>query len=444
MIGVLQMFYEAEAYDTTRWPASYWRSTQAAPAPYPPLEGAQHTDIAIIGAGYAGLNAALDLVERQSADVMVLDAAQPGWGASGRNGGFCCLGGTMLDDVTIARRHGTETARDWADFTHQAIARVRDNLASYAIDAEPVETGELMLCDSARRWAAIQAAPPGPDETRLDRAALREQGFASACYHGGRRMAQGFGLNPYAYALGLARAARAVGVQLHGDSAVIGLHGENGRWQLHCANGVVSARHVLIAANGYSSETLLPWLKGRILPVISNIMVTRPLDIAELQAQGWTRQMMAYDDRRLLHYFRLLPDNRFLFGARGGLSFAGPSVAAFAARARAEFDCIFPHFAHAKTDFTWNGLVCLTGSGAPYIGPVPDAPGLWLALGWHGNGVAAASEGGRRVARAMMGQPDAPPRLARHAPPRLPVPRKLALRAAMMLAGLRDGAMRPL
>ncbi|MCC5992136.1 MAG: FAD-binding oxidoreductase [Rhodobacteraceae bacterium] len=438
------MFYEAEAYDTTRWPASYWRATRPAPAPCAALEGAQRTDIAIIGAGYAGLNAALELVEHHGADVTVLEAAQPGWGASGRNGGFCCLGGTMLDEAAITRRHGTETARDWDGFETRAIERVRDNLSRYAIDADPVETGELLLTGSARRWAAIQATQRAPDAVLLDRAALRDQGFATACYHGGRMAAQGFGLNPYAYALGLARGAQSAGVRLHGDSAVIGLHRKGGRWQLHTQRGQLSARHVLIASNGYSSETLLPWLKGRILPVISNIMVTRPITPAELQAQGWTRQMMAHDDRRLLHYFRLLPDNRLLFGARGGLSFTARSVAAFAARARADFDCIFPHFARAKSQFTWNGLVCLTSSRAPYIGPVPGPQGLWLALGWHGNGVAAASEGGRRVARAMMGQPDAPPRLARHHPPRLAVPRKFALRAAMALAGLRDGPMRPL
>lgn len=438
------MFYEAEAYDTTRWPASYWRATRPAPPACPPLEGAQRADIVIVGAGYAGLNAALELVERHSADVLVLEAAQPGWGASGRNGGFCCLGGTMLDDAAITRRHDAETAQGWAAFETSAIDRVRDNLSRYAIDAEPVETGELMLTGSARRWAAIRATPPAPDEALLDRAALRDQGFASACHHGGRIVAQGFGLNPYAYALGLAQAAQSAGVRLHGQSPAIGLEHKHGRWLIQTPQGQISARAVLIACNGYSSETLLPWLKGRILPVISNIMVTRPLRPAELQAQGWTRQMMAYDDRRLLHYFRLLPDNRFLFGARGGMSFAASSVARFAARARARFECIFPRFAGAETQFAWNGLVCLTTSRAPYIGPVPGAPGLFLALGWHGNGLAAASEGGRRAARAMTGQPDAPPQLARHAPPRLPVPRKLALRAAMALAGWRDGPMRPL
>ncbi|PZX47392.1 glycine/D-amino acid oxidase-like deaminating enzyme [Roseinatronobacter thiooxidans] len=436
------MLYEATGYEPTTWPDSYWRASSARLPGFPPLDGQTRADVAIIGAGYAGLNAALELVEDHSANVVVLEAAQPGWGASGRNGGFCCLGGARLDAGQITRRMGRDAAQDWDRFEHAAIARVKGNLARYQIDAQTTEPGEMLLAATPRAWAQMRTQPLPQGGALLDRDDLCAQGLNTGTYLGGRYVPQGFGLHPYAYATGLARAAQQAGVRLHGESRVTQIAPNPEGWRLSTATGAVVARQVLIASNGYSDERLVPWLARRILPAISNILVTRPLTKAELQAQGWTRHLMAYDDRILLHYFRLLPDNRLMFGARGGLSFEPASVARFGQRARAEFDLIFPQFRQAETEFAWNGLVCLTASRAPYIGPVPGAEGLWLALGWHGNGVAAASEGGRCAARAIMGDAGAPPALVRRPPPRFVAPRKWALAADMALAGLVDGPMR--
>lgn len=436
------MLYEAEGYDATRWPDSYWRASCAALPPCPELAGEVQADVVIIGAGYAGLNAGLELVERHGADVVVLEAGQPGWGASGRNGGFCCLGGARLSDGAIARRFGAGAVGEWAEYERTAIARVKDNLARYAIDARVTEPGELLLADSPRAWARMQATPLAKGARLLDRTTLRAEGLNTGAYLGGLYTPDGFGLHPYAYVTGLARAALAAGVQVYGDSRVESVQPGAQGWRVQTARGVVTARQVLIASNGYSDEVLVPWLKRRILPAISNIMVTRPLSQPELDAQGWTRTLMAYDKRMLLHYFRLLPDNRLMFGARGGLSFQPGSVADFAKRARAEFELVFPSFKAAEAAYEWNGLVCLTASLAPYIGPVPGSDGLWCALGWHGNGVAAASEGGRRAARALMGERTAPPAITRRPPPRFMLPRKLALRAGMATAAMIEGPMR--
>lgn len=442
------MLYESDGLDPAHWPESYWRAsyTQAVPE-FVPLSGNDHADVVVIGAGYAGLNAALELVERFGARVIVLDSAQPGWGASGRNGGFCCLGGARLDEKAMRRRFGAQALLDWQDFEMAGITRVQDNLQRYDIDASPTESGELKLTESSRRWKQMRKAHHPAGTQFWDQAALVAQGLNTATYHGGCMTPAGFGLNPYAYVLGLAKAACTAGVILHGNSAAHRLEPASGGWRVHCQSGSITARKVLVATNGYTDERLIPWVRGRLLPVISNILVTRPLTSAELQNQGWTRQIMAYDDRIMLHYFRLLPDKRMLFGTRGGLSFSAGPYRSFLARARVEFDTIFPHLAQARTAFHWNGLVCLTGSMTPFIGAVPQADGLWMALGWHGNGVAAASEGGRRVASAMMGganasAADTRPIVTRHAPARFPLPRKPLLRAAMTLAGIADGRMR--
>jgi glycine/D-amino acid oxidase-like deaminating enzyme len=434
------VIYDLAGYDSSVAPKSYWHATCAPVACGPPLTGYATADVVVVGAGYAGLNAALELVERFGARVHVLDAATPGWGASGRNGGFCCLGGAKMTDAEIAARVGTQGAAEWSAFEHSAIDRVCDNLSRYAIDAQVTEAGEVLLADSARAWVRMQRTERGHGVWAARELAAR--GLASQVYHGGRYVPAGFGLHPMAYVTGLARAALAAGVTIWPHSAATKLERHGTGWLVHTAQGTIRAARVLVATNGYSDERLVPWLARRLVPAISNILVTRSLTADERAAQGWTRTLMAYDNRHMLHYFRLLPDNRFLFGARGGLSFAAPSVAKFAARARAEFDLIFPAFAQARTEYSWNGLVCLTSSRAPYIGPVPDTDGLWLALGWHGNGVAAASDGGRRVAHALMGGADTRPALVRRPPPRLFFPRRAALGLGMGLGSLVDGPLR--
>lgn len=431
------MFYEPAGYDPQTPAPSYWQASAAPLPPFAPCASAVATDIAIIGAGYAGLNAALALASK-GVRVTVLEAAQPGWGASGRNGGFCCLGGTLLSEQVIARRHGQDVAAEWAAYERRAIDHVRTALATHAIDAETSNPGELRLAHSLVAWRAMQAE----GAHLLDRAALAAQGFGSAAYHGGCLAPEGFGLHPYRYVTGLAQAAGRAGVQIFGASPVTALSPSQGGWRLTTPVGRVQARQVLLATNGYTSEALVPALRGRLVPVISNIFVTDPIPAETRKRQGWQSTIMAYDTRRLLHYFRLLPDGRMLFGARGGMSFRGQDVTAFHRAARARFDTIFPHFAHVPTAYRWNGLVCLTTSGAPYMGALPGAPGLWAALGWHGNGVAAASLGGACIARAMLGDVQAVPVLARSLPPRAPFPRKLALRLGMALAAGRDGPMR--
>ena len=431
--------YHPSAYDAAVWPPSHWAATAAPLPPCPPLTGAARADVAIVGAGYAGLNAALELVERHGMDVAVLEAGQPGWGASGRNGGFACRGGARLSPAAMAGRFGAGAAAEWDAFERAAVDRVRDNLNRYAIDAEPGPEGELCLAHSPRAARSL-AAGAGPGEEWLAPADLAARGLRASGTHGGLLRPLGFPIHPLEYARGLARAAQEAGVRLHGDGPVTGLGRAAGDWVLHTPRGQVTAPRVLIATNGYSDEALPPFLRGRILPVLSAILVTRPLTGDELAAQGWSSRIMAYDSRRVLHYFRLLPCGRFLFGGRGGVSAAPDALAAFHDVLRAEFDAMFPAFAGAETAHYWSGLVCLTGNATPFCAEVPSAPGLYAALGWHGNGVAAASEGGRRIAAALAGGANPAPAVTQVAPRRLPLPflRRPALRLGMATARLLD------
>ncbi|GHE05330.1 hypothetical protein U879_02865 [Defluviimonas sp. 20V17] len=441
----MKRLYEAEAY-TPDWPDSHWRRTLPLPAPAPTLKGQATAEVAVIGAGYAGLSAAHELATRFGADVAVLEAVQPGWGASGRNGGFCCLGGSKLSDRAIIRRVGEAGARAFLAFQRAAIEDVAAFLDSHGIDARQGPEGETYLAHSPAAYRELAAAAAADPSSRLiPLEGLAEAGLAGPVFHGALQVAQGFALHPLAYVEGLARVAVAAGVRIHGNSPVLHLAPEGGGWRLDTPEGSLHAKRVLVATNGYSSEDLPRWLAGRSLPAMSSIMVTRPISAEERAAQGFTSALMAADTRTALHYFRHLPDGRFLFGMRGGTSAAPAAIATTQARVRSHFDAMFPAWNGVETESRWSGFVCLTGSLAPFVGRVPGAEGLFAALGWHGSGVAPASRGGRLAAQLIAGAAPEIPALMAAPPRRFPLPafRRTALAAGYLAADLRDGALSP-
>ena len=443
----MKRLYEAPAYDTARWPDSWWRASVAAIPDHAPLPGLAETEVAIIGAGVTGLNAALELAERFGTAATVLDAGQPGWGASGRNGGFACLGGAKIDDATILARHGAEVLRAFHAFRMAGIDRVADNLDRYRIDADRQPTGEIALAHRPAamaeldREAALLSDVLGLETERLAPEALAERGLGPSVFHGGIRIGCGFGLHPLKYVLGLAGAAIAAGVKLHGQSPVTAIRPAGNRWRLETPQGSLTADRVILATNGYTAEDIPPALAGRVLPAFSSILVTRPLTTAERSAAGWQSPLIAFDSRTLLHYFRLLPDGRFLFGMRGGLSARTGAQAAIRRMARRHLEALFPAWAHVETPYFWSGLIALTWRLAPSIAALPGRPGLFAALGYHGNGVAAGSEAGRRVARCAMGAEAAIPALLARPPARFPLAplRRAGLGAAYLRYRLADG-----
>lgn len=446
----LKRIHEPAAYDTGAWPDSHWRATAPAAPPRPPLEADRETDVAVIGAGYAGLNAALELAGRFGRAVTVLDAGQPGWGASGRNGGFCVMGGTKLSARGIAARFGTPAALDYDRYQVEAVHHVDEILQAQGIDAERGPDGELCLAHSPRAMTALRDTAAFESEIFgrhiqvLRPEELAEMGLATHWAYGAVLNPVGFPLHPMKYVLGLARAAEAHGAEIFADSPVDGLARDGGAWRLTTPRGTVRAKQVLVATNGYSSDNLPGWIGGRTLPVLSSVFVTRPLSDSERRAQGWSSRIMTFDSRELLHYYRLLSDNRMMFGMRGAVRATDAALNAAHARARRHMAAMFPQFAGAEVERHWSGLVCVTGSLAPFVGAVPGAEGVFAAFGWHGNGVSMASYSGARVARAMT-RADTLPALIRRPPRRFPLPplRRLGLGLAYAAMTLRDGGLKP-
>lgn len=384
----------------------WWDETIAAPD-WPVFEGAARVDVAIIGGGFTGISAALHLAQAGT-DVIVLEAEAPGWGASGRNGGFCCLGGAKLPSNWMQRVFGEPAAREYEAMESVAVETAANLISEHRIDADTHSHGETLLAHSPRamrrlRQLADAEAAAGVDPQLIEKADLPKHGL-NGTFWGAMTTPEGFALNPRKYLFGLAAAAQKAGARLCQNSPAQQIEKRDGGYRIATPQGQIFAENVVIATNGYSSDDLPNWLSGRYMPTQSTVLVTRPLTDAELESQGWTSDQMAYDSRHMLHYFRLMPDRRFLFGMRGGLQASPRSEAAIRRTLRQHFDTMFPAWSDVEVTHCWSGMVCLSRNLVPFIGPVPGSPGLFAGMCYHGNGVAMGSYSGRLLAAQILGQ----------------------------------------
>lgn len=442
-MNTLRRLYDDNLYDFATPQPSYWEATAPSPAfASPPLATSESCDVAIIGGGYTGLSAAYHLAKDHGADVRVLEAGHIGWGASGRNGGFCCIGGTGLQPRAMIRRFGLDEARAWYRSQVQAVRLVRDLARDEDIDVEAFGAAEVAIAHSPRAFARMKSEHKamtellGLDAELLTRYEVSERVHDSAEQHGALISKPAFGLHPMRFCRGLALAASVRGARLHSASEVLDWsRAADGAHRLQTAGGTLRASKVLFATNGFMPEQLRTEFYGRTLPVLSAIVVTRPLSDDERLNQGWRTEHPAINSRHVLNYFRLLPDNRFLFGARGHTRGTREGERATYRQIINTFRQIWPGWADVEIEYRWHGLICMTASLRPGIGRLTDDPYTFFGFGYHGNGVNTATWAGKQLSDWMArgAAPDDLPRLARELPGRYPVP---ALRRAYLRTGL--------
>ncbi|MGY2801702.1 NAD(P)/FAD-dependent oxidoreductase [Thermostichus sp. MS-CIW-25] len=422
--------YPASTYDPACPVGSYWDSTIADPGwRHPaPLQAQVGAEVVIVGGGLTGLSTALHLARDHGIHAYLLEAGSLGWGASGRNGGFCGVGSSHLTHTQMVRRVGlAETERYYRD-QWQAVETVQELAASEGFSLEAQGQGCYAVAHRPQAWSELEAEyqictqVAGYPAQLLNPKELRERGFNSQENHGALHIGVGFGLNPLKLTQGLAQAAHRWGAKLYSGSPVTAWEKVGSHHCCHTPGGTVRARHLVIATNGYTPEALYPQLAGSLLPALSNILVTRPLTPQEQKAQGWWDPTPLYDMRRLLFYYRLLPDGRLLFGGRGGTRDTPTERQQLRTWMTRQLYRLFPAWEGVEIEYAWNGLVCLSRQFHPHIGPSPADPSLWYGLAYHGSGVATAVWAGKMLAQEIAGIPSQMSALFRQPPRSFPLP----------------------
>lgn len=379
-----------------RAPGTYYQAT-AATANQAPLQGTQEVRVCVVGGGFAGLNTALGLAERGVRDITLLEAHQPGFGASGRNGGFIFGGFSRGEDRLLADL-GLVRAKALYRGTTDAVSLIRERVQRYRIDCELMEGGVVWA-----NWFRDQNILR--ERQRLLRESFdtdwqwlgREQMQAHVRtdrYHEGLFEPSAMHFHPLKYAQGIASAAGAAGVRIHGASPATSLRRDGAGWRVSTPQGEVRAQTVVLSCGGYLAG-LHPKVDAGVLPIATYVMVTEPLGprLPELLPTA----AAVYDTRFAFDYYRALPDSRLLWGGR--ISIRDRSPQDVIRLLRRDLDKVFPDLADVRVEHAWSGLMGYARHEMPQIGEIE--PGLWLAQAFGGHGVAPTTFGGELVASAI-------------------------------------------
>lgn len=389
-----------------RQSTSLWAATAGRPAvSYGRLEGQAEADVAVVGGGFCGLSTALHLAEA-GVSVRLLEAHAIGYGASGRNGGQANPG-LKLGEADLAARFG-EAGRGLFRLGEEAVDFLGELIQRKNLACQFRRPGVIRLAHSETAKQAMTDACAAlvkrGIQARLLSAADVDGMVGTRRYQGGLLDPRGGNLHPLDLARELARVATEAGARLHAESRALSLARVGDRWEVATEHGRVLAHQVVVATNAHS-DGLVPGLAASVLPVNSFQVATEPLDRASGDAILPGGQAV-YDSRRLVLYFRKTPGGQVLLGGRASFSSSADDT-----RRAADYDVltgvlhgIFPSLRGVAIAHRWTGLVCLTPDFLPhYHAP---APGLHIALGFNGRGVAMSNRTGAWLARKVTGRDD--------------------------------------
>ena len=389
---------------------SYYAASANEQPQYSTLEGDIEADVCVVGGGFAGLSAAIELADR-GYKVVVLEAHHIGFGASGRNGGQLIAGLACEQDV-IEKALGFDAAKQVWNMTLEALDLVRERVKRFDIKCDLVD-GFLGVSvgakkgKSLRKWFDNMATKYGYDsDAKWIEPAYLKDWISSPRYFNGYYDKRSGHVHPLNYCLGLAKGAASLGVQIYQNSAVT--HMQQGETvKLQTETGSIKAKFVVLAGNIFLSEIapeLAPALAKRIMPVGTYIIGTEPID-AKLVAKLIPSNAAVCDTCFALDYFRFSGSNnassqRMIFGGRVSYSAMTPRNLTQSMQAR--MTAAFPQLKDTKVEYTWGGYVDISMNRAPDFGRV--APNVYYLQGFSGHGVALTGLAGKLVAEAISGQ----------------------------------------
>jgi len=385
----------------TGYEDSWYFHTARGLEPRPSLTGALQADVCIVGAGYTGLSAAIELAGR-GYSVVVLEAHRVGAGASGRNGGVLSGGQRKHQDELEAWVGDEAAARLW-QIALDANTLLRDRVARFGIDCD-LASGELIVAHKARHveslWSYtehLERRYGYSDQDNVTTGQVRDM-LGTDRYFGGYIDRRAGHLHPLNLALGLARAATGLGVRIFEQSRVLSWREEGDDLEVHTSHGEVTAGWLVLACNGYLGDLGRAFERYQ-MPINNFILATEPL--GEVRARRINRDNLAVVDTRfVVNYFHNTPDHRLIFG--GGETYSSRFPHDIRGFVRARMLDVYPDLDDVAIDFGWGGTLAITLRRMPHFGRL--SPKIYYAQGYSGHGVAMANMGGKLVAEAIAGQ----------------------------------------
>ena len=383
----------------TPYPPSYYAASANPAPPRPALQGAHETDVCVIGAGYTGISAALFLLER-GFRVTVLEAAQVGFGASGRNGGQIVNSYSRDLDV-VEQQVGPQQAQLLGAMAFEGGRIIRERVQRYGIDCD-LKDGGIFGAVNHKQLAQLEQQKAlweryGYDQLELLDAGAIRQAVNTELYVGGMLDRGGGHIHPLNLVLGEAAAVESLGGIIHEQSAVVRVQ-QGEKPVVYTEQGQVSARFVVVAGNAYLGD-LLPSLAAKSMPCGTQVVATAPLG-EELAHSLLPQDYCVEDCNYLLDYYRLSADKRLIFG--GGVVYGARDPADIEALIRPNLVKTFAQLRDVQIDYAWTGNFLLTLSRLPQVGRLGD--NIYYSQGCSGHGVTFTHVAGKVLAEAIRGQ----------------------------------------
>ena len=402
----MKNIYHSDIYKFDTPVNSYWEDNSSENLNLEKLTKDINSEIVVIGGGYTGLCCAINLIENYNLDVILVEAGKVGWGASSRNAGFCSLPPSKMSYKKMQKIYGYKETKIFFKNSVEGSNYTKDIISEYNIDCDVTGDSNYVVAHHPNKFEEIkEQAKTYKDEFEIETEIYSKDEFDKIGHEGTEQFGAfsykpGFAINPLKFVNGIAKYALSKKLKVFEHTKVDKIEKDNGAYILRTKEGSIRSKKIVVATNGFYQEGLVPQMNSRILPVISNIIVTRKLTGQEIDLHNFRTFSPIANTKNLLYYYRKLTDNRILFGTRGDLSGSDQSNLDMSKKMEKFLKDIFPKWKDVTIDYNWRGLIALSQKLTPSIGKI-DNEEIYYGFGYNGVGVSAAPWTGKQLSKLV-------------------------------------------